>query len=268
MVDSTTLPLIPALCALARSAGFVTAGSWPLLPGACPRVRLAATFALTAACLPHAAAASDRSTPLAALPLELLLGAALGGCVAAVSAAVSWAISFAQAALGDDGQPTEFTTEPDPLDPLVGSCGAMGRLAFWMGTAAFFGAGGERWLVGGFIGSYHTMPPGHWHTGDLASLAAELAASGFGLAVSLAIPLLAAVVTFRLSTALVLRTSSLSLGPGLLRAASTLMLLAVLWIAGDLWAGRLGHALEGPLDRAFGVVSTEHSNRRFDGDAP
>lgn len=265
MTDALPLSLVPAASALARSAGFVTAGSWPLLPGSCLRVRLAAVLALAAVCLPQAI--TGRSTVLptdpggATLPgvlvvilQEGLLGAALGCSVAAVSAAASWAVSIAQAALGDDGSPTESGPEEDPLDPLVGSAGALGRLAFWMSTAAFFTAGGERWVVGGLVASYRTLPPGLWQDSDLGALTGALAASSFGIAVSLAIPLLAAVVTFRLATAIVLRTARLSPGHGLLRAASMLVMLAALWLATDLLAARLGHALEGPIERAVGGV--------------
>lgn len=258
MTEFPPIPLLPALCALARSAGFVAVGSWPLLPGGCLRVRLAATVALTAAGFPQAIATAPTAGGLASVPLEALLGMVLGACVAAVAAASAWAVSITLAALGEDGQPAETGCDEDPLEPLVGSGGALSRLAFWMGTAAFFTAGGERWVVGGIVASFRAMPPGTWQMADLETLAGELATTGFAIALSLATPLLAAVVTFRLTTAIVLRTASLAPGPGLLRALSILLVLAALVAAADLLAGGLGHALEGPLERAVGSVAAEH----------
>jgi type III secretory pathway component EscT len=268
VTETLPIPLVPALCALARSAGFVAAGSWPLLPGGCLRVRLAATVALTAAALPRAVATTS-AQDLASVPLDGLLGLALGACVAAVAAATSWAVSLALAALGEDGQPAESGREDDPLEPLVGSGDALARLAFWMGTAAFFTAGGERWVVGGIVASFDSLPPGAWRLEDLGTLAGELATTGLAIAVSLAIPLLVAIVTFRLTTAIVLRTAGLAPAPGLLRAVSILLVLAGLVVAADLLAGRLGHALEGPLERALGgVASLDRAEARRAEDEP
>lgn len=255
MNDPLPISLLPTLCVLARSAGFVAAGSWPLLPGSCLRIRIAATIALSAACLPHAFNAADSAPSLATVPLEAVVGCAMGFCVAAVSAAVSWAVSFALSAVGEDPQPDVTADEPSPVESIIGTSGALAQLAFWMGTAAFFSAGGERWIVGGLIGSYRSMPPGVWGEADVGRLVLELASSGFTIAVSLAIPLLAALVTFRLTTAIVLRTANLSPGPGLLQAATMIVALVAIVLAGDLWAGRLGNALEGPLERAVGSFS-------------
>jgi hypothetical protein len=64
-----------------------------------------------------------------------------------------------------------------------------------------------------------------------------------GLAVSLAVPTLAAVLVFQLVAALSLRTASCDPGPGMLHAATALVVLAMIFVNASAWSRAAGPRL-------------------------
>lgn len=196
--------------------------------------------ALAIVAIPMALAATDSTTrgpvgPLLPVLLgELLVGLMLGAAVAAILSATGWAGGLLGSVSG--------LSWADDFDPsAAGESAGIARLAWWVGLAAFFSAGGHLAVVGGLIDSVRHLPIGDvfgvasrpW----LMNLALRTPAVAVSLAAMLALPALAAVVAFHLASAICLRTVLFSPGPGLLQGLGSLVLLASLWLGAEAWAG-------------------------------
>jgi flagellar biosynthetic protein FliR len=221
---------------IVRMAAAVAVGCLPLLPLVPVRIRAALAVGLAIAALP--AAASARGQALSAEPLPLLLvgeacvGLGLGLVASAVLAAAGWAGGILGSVAG-----LSWAEDFGPEDG--GDTEGVGRLAWWLGLAAFFGAGGHLAVVAGLVDSVRALPVGTAFVtnlaaqaathgvpgGPLAAIVTTLPALGLSLALALAGPALAAVVAFHVTAAICLRTIRFAPGQGMLQAASALVLI-------------------------------------------
>jgi len=220
-----------------------------LLPGVSGRTRLAAASVLSAAALPaalHATSAvstAEWSTLLPMLGLEACVGVASGLVVAALVGAVGWAGEILGGASG------LAWSDADADDPSGTSAG-FPRLARVAALGAFVVAGGLEGVVVALVDGVGRLPVGTAGApGTLGSLAIQGTAAAVSLAVALALPMLLALLVFHLVTALALRVGACESGPGLLHAASALVLLAMFWHGADAWTGVAGPRLLPLLDR-------------------
>lgn len=248
-------PVIPLGVAV-RMAVAVFVGAVPLAGLVPVPARAALALALAAVSLPAAGAArwaTAPSAPAAPLPLviggEAVVGLGLGLIMATVVAAAAWAGMLLGSATGltwaDD-----FATEGDL------EAAGMTRLARWLGVAGFIGGGGHLAVVGGLLDSVQRLPVGMataaLATGDRGSAFIDSVtaapAVGVSLALALAAPALAAVVTFHVAAAVCLRTVRFVPGPGLLQAAAALVLVATLVAGAEFWLGGFGAVAQARLD--------------------
>jgi flagellar biosynthesis protein FliR len=226
-----------------------------LLPGVSGRTRLAAASVLSAAALPaalHATSAvptAEWSTLLPVLGLEACVGVASGLVVAALVGAVGWAGEILGGASG------LAWSDADADDP-PGTSAGFPRLARVAALGAFVVAGGLEGVVVALVDGVGRLPVGTagapgtlGSLGSLGSLAIEGTAAAVSLAVALALPMLLALLVFHLVTALALRVGACESGPGLLHAASALVLLAMFWHGADAWTGVAGPRLLPLLER-------------------
>lgn len=240
---------------LARMAAFVAVGGLPIAAGVGLRVQAAVAVMLAAAAVPAAVAAAP-STAVAGCPTPLLIaaealvGLVLGTTVAAVLAAAAWAGGILGSATGLSWA-DDFTPEGDP------QTAGTARLAWWMALAGFLAAGGHEQLVAGIVDSVRSLPigtavgpRGGWVAG-LEAIAATMPSAAITLAVSLAAPALAAVLTFHLVAAICVRTVAFDPGHGLLQGAASLVLLVAVSLAAESWIGGFAAAVQPPLERCF-----------------
>ena len=220
-----------------------------LLPGVSGRTRLAAASVLSAAALPaalHATSAvptAEWSTLLPMLGLEACVGVASGLVVAALVGAVGWAGEILGGASG------LAWSDADADDP-PGTSAGFPRLARVAALGAFVVAGGLEGVVVALVDGVGRLPVGTAGApGMLGSLAIQGTAAAVSLAVALALPMLLALLVFHLVTALALRVGACESGPGLLHAASALVLLAMFWHGADAWTGVAGPRLLPLLER-------------------
>ena len=239
----------------ARMAAAVAIGVLPLAVGVGIRVQAALVLAFTLAACPAAAAVSQATAAdawglVGIAIVEGLVGLVIGGAAAAVFASASWA----GAVLGS-------VTGLSWADDFGGDAGSetagMARLAWWIALAGFIGAGGHAAVVAGLVDSVRVLPigaavgvDGRWGEG-LVALAGSMPAVGLSLAVSLALPALAAVLAFHLVAAICVRTAGFDPGQGLLQAVASLVLLVAVCAGTDSWIGGFAAVVEPPLERCF-----------------
>ena len=242
------LPVVAAGLFVRVAAAVEVAGP-AFLPGVSGRTRLAAASVLSAAALPaalHATSAvptAEWSTLLPVLGLEACVGVASGLVVAALVGAVGWAGEILGGASG------LAWSDADADDPSGTSAG-FPRLARVAALGAFVVAGGLEGVVVALVDGVGRLPVGTAGApGMLGSLAIQGTAAAVSLAVALALPMLLALLVFHLVTALALRVGACESGPGLLHAASALVLLAMFWHGADAWTGVAGPRLLPLLDR-------------------
>ncbi len=242
------LPVVAAGLFVRVAAAVEVAGP-AFLPGVSGRTRLAAASVLSAAALPaalHATSAvptAEWSTLLPMLGLEACVGVASGLVVAALVGAVGWAGEILGGASG------LAWSDADADDPSGTSAG-FPRLARVAALGAFVVAGGLEGVVVALVDGVGRLPVGTAGApGMLGSLAIQGTAAAVSLAVALALPMLLALLVFHLVTALALRVGACESGPGLLHAASALVLLAMFWHGADAWTGVAGPRLLPLLDR-------------------
>jgi flagellar biosynthetic protein FliR len=236
---------------VARMATAVAAGVLPITSGVGVRVQAAVVLALTMAALPSAAAVSSLTgaVPILFVVLaEALVGLVLGLAAAAVFAAAGWAGGILGSVTGLSWA-DDFTPEGDP------QAAGMARLAWWMGLGGFLAADGHVALVAGLVDSVRSLPVASAVAADgrfsesLASLATAMPTVALSLALTLALPALAAVLAFHLVAAICARTVPFEPGQGLLQASAALVLLAAVCIGTDSWIGGFAARVQAPLER-------------------
>ena len=256
VISGTLTPeIVVAAGVCGRIMAAVATGTLPILPGASIRIRLTLAFALAVVAVPTALAmqntpaAGPISPLLPVLAGELLVGLLMGTAVAAVLSATAWAGGILGSVSG--------LSWSDDFDPAVaGESAGIARLAWWVGLAAFFAAGGQLAVVGGLIDSVRHIPVGTAFGGSpqewMVTLAITTPGVALSLAAMLAIPALVAVVAFHLASAICLRSIPFSPGPGLLQGLGSLVLLASLWLGAEVWAGGSAIMMLRSIDVCFG----------------
>lgn len=244
-LDLEWLSAAPALGAGARMAAAVAVGGLPLAAEVPVRVRAALALALALVAAPTAVAAAPIDVPLPLLLLgEAALGAALGAAAAAAFAAAGWAGTILASVAG--------LSWADDFAPGGDAQGAgLGRLAWWVGLAGFFSAGGHLAVIAGLVGSVARIPIGTAFAGGAASAAALVAApaAALELALALAAPALVAVVVFHVAAAVCLRAIRFTPGQGMLQTAAALVALVAVFAGSATWATGSGAAATALVDR-------------------
>lgn len=238
---------------LVRIAVAVWAGALPVATGTGLRVQATVAIVLAAAAIPAALAAStpatiDAGSAAVILAGEAVVGLALGLSVAAVFAAAAWAGQLLGSLTGLSWA-DDFGGEPG------GDSAGMGRLAWWLGLAGFVAAGGHEALVAGLVDSVTVLPVtaiGSASARDaVTSIVATMPSIGLTLAVSLAMPAVAAVLAFHLVVAIAVRSVGFDPGQGLVQALASLVLLAAICGGTDSWIGGFAAAVQPPLERCL-----------------
>ena len=238
---------------LARMAVAVWAGGMPLATGAGFRVQAAVAAVLAVAATPAALAASptpslSSSSVLGLLFGEAVVGLGIGLAVAAVFASASWAGQLL-------GSVTGLSWADDFGEGSGSESAGVGRLAWWLGLAGFVAAGGHEAIVAGLVDGVRSLPIGAVAAGaardNLLELVAAMPSIGLSLAMSLALPALAAVLACHLVAAIAVRSVGFDPGQGLLQAVASLVLLAAVCGGSDSWIGGFAAAVQSPLERCF-----------------
>jgi flagellar biosynthetic protein FliR len=234
-----------------RMAAAVAVATLPAFPGVSVRARLALAAALAAVALPAALASSPAAVgpwPLVVAG-EAVIGGVLGTAIALVVAAAGWAGTLLGSVSG--------LSWADDFDPGSAEATAgIGRLAWWVGVAAFVAAGGQLVVVTGLLDSLVAMPVGTALGGDhffetLMPLVIAAPTMALRIALALALPALAAVVAFHLASAICLRAVPFSPGVGLLQGLAAVVLLVAFWCGLDAWAGNGGLLMQGAVERVI-----------------
>lgn len=245
-----------------RVAGLLIVGGQRLYPGLTPQVRLGLLLVVAVATAPAAIAASQPAVePLPPLPLlfgsEFLVGAGLGIAVALLVSAVAAAGAMLAATAGLDWA-AAFTPGSEDRPGVARLCG-------WLGFAGFVVAGGQRLVVNGLLESCWRLPIGRlvgsFDGGELplAEMLIQLPSVGLALAVSLAFPVLVAVLTTHITAAICLRTVSFTPGIGLLQGVAAVVLLGGLLLGSRQWSEQAGQLLVPPLEATFAAVAVPGS---------
>jgi len=249
----TPAQMVVASGVLVRMAVAVWAGAMPLAAGTGFRVLAAVAVVLAVAATPAALAASptpvvDGSSILGLLFGEALVGLGMGLAAAAVFASASWAGHLL-------GSVTGLSWADDFGDGPGTESAGVGRLAWWLGLAGFVAAGGHESLVAGLVDAVRSLPVGAMATATardgLLELVATMPSVGLSLAMSLALPALAAVLACHLVAAIAVRSVGFDPGQGLLQAVASLVLLAAVCGGTDCWIGGFAAAVQPPLERCF-----------------
>jgi len=239
-----------ALGVIARMAAAVAVGGLPVFPRLDLRLRAVAVVALAAVALPAAASAAPRPPLLPLLAGEAVVGLGMGLAAAVVFAAAAWAGQMLGMIAGLSWA-ADFTP-----DATAGE-GAAARLATWMAVAGFLAAGGHLAIIAGLIDSVAELPVGGLAASGSIDALAEQAATvpglALALAISLAAPAIAAVLTFHVAAAIGLRTVRFTPGAGLLQAAASLVILAAVYAGAGVWTEGFAAAAGPLLERCFGV---------------
>jgi flagellar biosynthetic protein FliR len=258
MPASTLLTMLadPVLAGavLARMAAAVFAGALPLTGQVPLKVRVMLAVCLTVLALP--AAGHSRAASLAAQPLpivivgEAVVGLGLGLVVAAIVAAAAWAGGLLGSVSGLSWADDFATPSGDP-EPT-----GVARLAWWLGLAGFFAAGGHLAVVAGLLESVRLMPVGCLFAGQrvepsLVAVVVTAPALALSLVTALAVPVLAAVVTFHLAVAICLRTVRFDPGQGLLQALAAIVLMFAFLAGAEAWLGGFGAVAHAQIERSF-----------------
>lgn len=246
-------PLLAA-AVLARMSVAVIAGCVPLADHVPLKVRGVLAVCLTLLVLP--AAAHARTASLAAQPVfaviggEAVVGLGLGLVTAAVVAAAAWAGGLIGSVAGLSWADDFATPAGDP-EPT-----GVARLAWWLGLAGFFAAGGHLAVVAGLLESVRVMPVGGVFAGQgaespLVAVVAAAPAVALALVTALAVPALAAVVTFHLALAICLRTVRFDPGQGLLQALAAVVVMFAFVAGAEAWLGGFGAVAHAQIERSF-----------------
>ena len=254
--------LLVATGLLARVVLGLEIAAHALLPTVEFKSRIALGFVVAIAALPAALVASplvsaelSLSTALGVIAGEACVGMCLGLTVAAAVSAVAWAGEILGGIAG-------LSWEDGEEDGAAGSSAGVARLARWLGLAGFLAAGGLDTVLVTLIDGVRSMPVGFlggsaisWPAFEshLASWALRMPSIAIGLAVSLAVPTLAAVLVFQLVAALSLRTGSCDPGPGMLHAATALVVLAMIFVNASAWSRAGGPRLLPTLAASIAV---------------
>lgn len=237
----------------ARMVAATTVATLPAFPGVLARGRLAVAIALTAVGLPTAL----RIGPGTAGPWPLVVAGevVVGGVIGTVIALVVGAAGWAGALLGTASGLT-WADDFDPNGAEQGSAG-IGRLAWWIGAAAFLAAGGQVAVVTGLLDSLAVIPVGTALAGEgfperLVAVALTAPTLALSLTLTLALPALSAVVAFHLASAICLRTVPFSPGAGLLQGLAAVLLLVALGFGLDVWAGNGSMLMHAALEKLLG----------------
>jgi flagellar biosynthetic protein FliR len=249
MMPAEVAALTIAAGACARITAAVAVASLPAFPGVSARVRLALAVGITAAVLPAALRQPPGvagSWPLVVVG-EAIVGGVLGTAVALVVGTAGWAGSLLGSVSG--------IAWADDFDPAGenGSAG-IGRLAWWIGVAAFLAAGGQVAVIGGLLDSLEAIPVGTAVGSEgvsprLVGVMSSAPTLALSLALALALPALAAVVAFHLATAICLRAVPFTPGTGLLQGLAAVVLLVAFCCGLEAWAGGAGTLMHGALER-------------------
>jgi flagellar biosynthesis protein FliR len=271
-VDATALPLSwlatgdgalawVAVCLVARLAATVEMAAPAILPSIGLRWRAAVTALVALAAMPAALAGPGAATTppggWGALGIvigaEVVIGLAGGLAIAALAGALAWAGEILGVASGlawSDG---------DGDDDVAGAP----RLARWVALAAFVASGGIGGTVAAVIDGTRLVPPGS--TGSnapaaLLPLAVDASSTALSLAVALALPVLAALVALHLVAAILLRVGECDAGPGLLQAATALVVLAALVHGAGDWTAAAGGRLRPVVESAAALAPRASSD--------
>jgi flagellar biosynthesis protein FliR len=243
---------------LARMSAAVFAGALPLTEQVPFKVRGVLAICLTVIALP--AAGHSRGASLAAEPLptglpgvvisEAVVGLGLGLVVAAIVAAAAWAGGLVGSVSGLSWADDFATPSGDP-EPT-----GVARLAWWLGLAGFFAAGGHLAVVAGLLESVRVMPVGSLFAAGgaespLVAVVAAAPAVALSLVMALAVPALAAVVTFHLALAICLRTVRFDPGQGLLQALAAIVVMFTFIAGAEAWLGGFGAVAHAQIERSF-----------------
>jgi flagellar biosynthetic protein FliR len=248
-----------AAAVLARMSAAVFVGGLPLADQVPLKVRgvLAVTLALLA--LPTAAA--GRAAVVGqALPFvlvgEAIVGLGLGLVVAAIVAAATWAGSLLGSVSGL-AWAEDFTPAGD-AEPA-----GLARLAWWLGVAGFFAAGGHLAVVAGLLESVRSVPVGSvFAAGAVESPIVDVVIAAPGLALSLvtalAAPALAAVIAFHLAMTICLRTLRFDPGQGLMQAIAAVVVVLVLVAGAEAWLSGFGGVAQAQIEQSLAAGSQPH----------
>ena len=259
---------MPSRCSPTRSkppAALASSSRPACLPGWWS-ARLALGLLVALAALPAAFIASPLATAeltlsaaLATIAGEACVGLCLGLTVAAAVSAVAWAGEILGSVAG-------LAWEDGEEDEAAGSSAGVARLARWLSLAGFLAAGGLDIVLVSLIDAVRSMPVG-FLSGSATALptfetwAVRMPSMAIGLAVSLAVPALAAVLVFQVVAALALRTASCDPGPGMLHAATALIVLATIFVNAPAWSRAAGPRLLPTLVAAIAAPAPVPSPR-------
>jgi len=249
-----------AAAVLARMSAAVFVGGLPLTVQVPRKVRgvLAVTLALLA--LPTAAAAGRAAVVGQTLPFvlvcEAIVGLGLGLVVAAIVAAATWAGSLLGSVSGL-AWAEDFTPAGD-AEPA-----GLARLAWWLGVAGFFAAGGHLAVVAGLLESVRSVPVGSvFAAGAVESPIVDVVIAAPGLALSLvtalAAPALAAVIAFHLAMTICLRTLRFDPGQGLMQAIAAVVVVLVLVAGAEAWLSGFGGVAQAQIEQSLAAGSQPH----------
>jgi len=258
MAASTLLTALadPVLTAavLARMSAAVFAGVLPLTEQVPLRVRGLLAVCMTALALPTASAVRAPSWAAQPLPLviggEAVVGLGLGLVVAAIVAAAAWAGGLVGSVSGLSWADDFATPSGDP-EPT-----GVARLAWWLGLAGFFAASGHLAVVAGLLESVRVMPVGGLFAAggaesQLVAVVVAAPALALSLVTALAVPALAAGVTFHLAVAICLRTVRFDPGQGLLQALAAIVVMFTFIAGAEAWLGGFGAVAHAQVERSF-----------------
>lgn len=239
-----------AIGVLVRMIAVVMAGGLGMFPQLDMRVKSVMALVLAAAALPMATTTAVPQMP-SLLPLvggEAIVGFGLGLVVAFVFTAASWAGGIAASVAGlswaDDFTPDGNTTGD----------GGGARLAGWLAVAGFLAAGGHLAIIAGLVDSVGRVPVGLVAAGNAGrsfDVILTMPAAALQLAWALAVPFLAAVLTFHVAIALCLRSVRFTAGQGIVQAAASIVLLLVIMQGATTWTEGFATAARATFDRGF-----------------
>jgi len=243
---------VVALGVLVRMVAVVFAGGLGMFPQVDMRVKGVMALVLAGAALPLAATAASPHPAL--LPLvggEAIVGFGLGLVVALVFGAASWAGGLAASVAGLSWA-DDFTPEGNAAGDGGGA-----RLAGWLAVAGFLGAGGHLAIIAGLVGSVGRVPVGSMASGDFggwSEVVLTMPAAALELAWALALPFLAAVLTFHVAIALCLRSVRFTAGQGLVQAAASIVLLLAIMHGATTWTEGFTTAALATFDRGLAEI--------------
>ena len=259
------LPVVVIVGVLARIGGMFLAGGMRLFPGVTVGLRLGIVVIVALAATPAAMLATQQGLAVESLSLvptiatELLIGCGLGLAVAmlvsvaeiaggmlASVAGLNWAEAFTPGGSGGPG---------------------VARLCGWLGLAAFVVAGGQQAAVASLLDSFWTLPigatsaPADAFGSPFVERLIQLPSLCLALSFAVALPILVAVITTHVASAICLRSVAFTPGPGLLQGIAAVVLLGGLIAGSRQWTGEIGRVMMRPLETTFESVSCPKDQR-------